>query len=67
MSIIIIGIAVLALLGFADGLYLLNLKVESEATGSAASRVCDAINQTGCSVALESSVSGAIETNQLSS
>jgi protein-disulfide isomerase/uncharacterized membrane protein len=57
VSLLLIGIIVISALGVADGLYLLNLKVESEATGNAASRVCEAINENGCSVALESPVS----------
>ncbi len=57
MSFLLIGIIILAILGIADGLYLVNLKIEDEATGIASSRVCEALSETGCSIALDSAVS----------
>lgn len=51
------SVVLLALLGVADTLYLVSLKVEDEVRGRADSQVCQAVSEDGCAIALESPMS----------
>ncbi len=56
-KLLVAGIIWVALLGAADATYLTVLKVQDEVQGRADSAVCNAVSETGCTIALESSMS----------